>query len=335
MKQFGLRLQVVGILPTLLAVGTIAFLLVADAPHSHMDWQLVVATAQAVGASGAIAITALAVAVSVSLQPLQFRFVQLLEGYWPLGQDSWIFRAGVALERRRFDRLRDRLTITVDPDDQRRRLAAEARASDAEQRLRTRFPRAEVRLMPTSLANALRSFEDRAGARYGLESVVTIWPRLYPLLPKDFRSGLEDEVTQLDVSARLCITWAATAAVALSIELSDPSALLRNWPWLFVVILLITLSVLSYQSAVESALAHGLDVEVALDLYRAKVVEGMRLPATDRLSQERRVLAKLSLLFESYSSDDGIELRYKRATGRRGSPAGAQRAPTIRGGPGG
>ncbi len=94
----------------------------------------------------------------------------------------------------------------------------EERAQRAETFLRERFASPE-RLLPTALGNVLRSAEDRAGVRYGADSVV-VWPRLFPLLPEQLARSVEDEVTQLDVSARLTVTWAAAALTALGLSVA-------------------------------------------------------------------------------------------------------------------
>ncbi len=73
----------------------IVFLLTADAPRTPLGWELILTTAEKVGVVGGVATTALAVALSVSLQPLQFRLVQLLEGYWPGGHTGPVYRQGL------------------------------------------------------------------------------------------------------------------------------------------------------------------------------------------------------------------------------------------------
>ena len=113
-----------------------------------------------------------------------------------------------------------------------------------------------------------------------LETVV-IWPRLFPLLPESFAQDLEDEVTQLDVSVRLTVTWASAAPAGAWLVCSNPDSTLQHPAWVLIPALLILLSRLSYRSAIESALAHGQDIEVALDFYREKVLEnnGCRSPS--------------------------------------------------------
>jgi hypothetical protein len=65
---------------------------------------------------------------------------------------------------------------------------------------------------------------------------------------------------------------------------------------------------LSYQSAVESAIAQGVDLEVAIDLYRSRVVDAMRLYPTTSLEEERRVFGELCELFQTPShSTQGLQ----------------------------
>lgn len=307
-KDFGARLQAVGLLPTLLAVAFLAYLLVAKAPTASLTFETITATAEAIGGTGAVVITGIAIAVSVTLQPLQFRLVQILEGYWPTGPLRILFRVGVRVQRWRYERLQDQLTSAVNyPHDAARRSAQE-RISVAEIRILERFPD-EDRLLPTALGNALRSAEDRAGRRYGAE-VVVLWPRLFPLLPAQLRADIEDEVTQLDVSARLTVTWAVTGLISSTLLLLHPIRAAHNWEWAVIVTAVWLLAWLSYQSAVESAVAHGLDIEVALDLHRSLVVSAMRLPEPSRLSSEQRVLGMLCRLYRTYDEDHKIELHF-------------------------
>ena len=120
--------------------------------------------------------------------------------------------------------------------------------------------------------------EERVGSRDGLDSRATR-RRLFPLLPKEYAQGLEDEVTQLDMSVRLTVTWALAGAVAAWIICSDPASARRHPAWLIVVAGLFIFSRTSYRAAIESALAHGQDIEVTLDLYRDRVLEVCGCPS--------------------------------------------------------
>ncbi|PIE27725.1 MAG: hypothetical protein CSA58_02710, partial [Micrococcales bacterium] len=82
--------------------------------------------------------------------------------------------------------------------------------------------------------------------------------------------------------------------------LHSPTGLVEHPFWALLIVGIWSLARLSYLSAVESAIAHGLDVEVAIDLYRAKVIDAMRLPLPDKMSRERRVFRRLCGLFRTH-----------------------------------
>lgn len=118
------------------------------------------------------------------------------------------------------------------------------------------------------------------------------------------------------------MTWLSAAVVASGIIMSKPALALEHWGWLLVVAALWVLAWLAYHSAIESAEAQGLDVEVALDLYRHLLIDAMRLPQTQSLAEDREVFPVLSRLFTTYESDHQIDLTYRDAT-----PAAEERAP--------
>jgi hypothetical protein len=292
-----------------MALAVLAFMVVAGAPRAVLDYATVEAAAKTLGVGGSTLITVIALAVSMTLQPLQFRLVQVLEGYWSLRTLPWLFRAGVWRQRRRLRRASAALVIEDDLNDQVTDSLLEERALAAETIIRFRFP-AEERLLPTTLGNVLRSAEDRVGQRYALNGVV-IWPRLFPLLPADYAQGLEDEVTQLDLSSRLAVTWATAGGAGACILCRDISALRNHPTWLLVIVALFAFSWLSYRAAIESALAHGQDIEVALDLFRHRVLDAARLPEPRRLSHERRMFKKLGELYETYEESPDFDLQYR------------------------
>lgn len=303
-------------LPTALAIGVLVFLVAANAPSNPLTLDTIQTGAAAIGAIGVIIILAVSAAVAISLQPLQFRLVQLLEGYWPARFPRWIARLGVRLEMGRRDRISSRLQSTRRPTSEAATITSRERKQSAETQLRQRFP-ADDRLLPTALGNALRAAEDSVGKRYGLESVV-VWPRLFQVLPEKVRAGVDDEVTQLDVSVRLTVTWTAAGVISWFLLLRDWSSLVENPLWVLVPVGIFVLARLSYQSAVESAIAHGGDLEVAVDLYRARVIDAMRLRPTTSLQQEIHLFSELTELFQSTSPSD-LDLRFD-PNARAGGP---------------
>ena len=146
------------------------------------------------------------------------------------------------------------------------------------------FPRDH--LLPTALGNVLRAMEERAGPRYGIESI-GIWRRLYPVLPKNHAQTLEDEVTQLDVSVHSLPHGSSRRSPSSTFVMRDPTSAWSNWRWLVVIGLVFLAAWLSYRSAIESALAHSSDVEVTLDLYRDLLLDASRMEPAGTLTRSR------------------------------------------------
>ena len=217
------------------------------------------------------------------------------------------FALGIRLQARRRDRFSDQLTTETGglatTSYARRRVIAE-RLQAAESALRERFPE-EERLLPTALGNVLRAAEERVGRRYGIDTVV-LWPRLFPLLPPEHARDVDDEVMQLDLSARLVTTWTAASLSVLGVLVANPHALARHFGWLAVPALLAVLARLAYRAAIESALAHASDLEVALDLYRTRVPDAMRMQRTRTLREDRAQFARLCGLLTTYDKDHRI-----------------------------
>jgi hypothetical protein len=231
----------------------------------------------------------------------------MLEGYWTSRYLAPLFLMGVWWQQKRHRRFTRRLGTMKARTSIGAALTRErrARASDA---LRTRFP-SESRLLPTALGNALRSAEDRAGQRYGIDDAITLWARLYWVIPAEAARAIENEVIQLDLSARLCMTWFFTGSVSAAILATDITALHENPTWLLLVGMLFVSSWLSYRGAIESALAHGSDLEVAIDLYRDFLLDAARYGHATLLSQESRRLARLCKLYSSRNDKHGVDHR--------------------------
>ncbi len=278
-----------------------ATLVAADAPRKRLDGTTLTGAYAAIGPGGAVALLVISAALAVSLQPLQFRLVQLLEGYWPAWFPTWIVGFAVTRQLRRRQRIMRRVDVTWATTEADARVA-EQRSITATEQLRQRFP-ARDRVLPTALGNALRAGEDATGRRYGLQSVV-IWPRLFHLLPDRVRQGLDDEVTQLDVSARLSVTWALAALTSSGVLVRHPIELWHHLGWLLVVGLVVVLARLSYLAAIESAIAQGVDVEIAIDLYRDRVVDALRFLPAVSLSHERVVFGQVCDLLVADSPPD-------------------------------
>lgn len=298
----------------------VGFVVFSGAPGQPFGAHLILTTLSEAGPAGAVAVTVIALAVSAALQPLQYRLVQILEGYWRSRALRPLFVVGVWRQRRRRRRYTRLLTQEVGADaiegivTTARVLSPTERFADeqehlAEQALLERFP-AEERLLPTALGNVLRAAEDRSGVRYGIESVL-IWPRLYAVLPERHMQTLEDETTQLDQSARLCVTWCLSALVTFAILLADVDDVVAHRAWFAIVAVLAGAGWISYRGATESALALGQDIEVTLDLYRQLVLEAVRFPEPHRLSEERRLFRELCELLACDDEEQEVDIEFR------------------------
>lgn len=160
------------------------------------------------------------------------------------------------------------------------------------------FPPGESAVMPTHLGNILRSAEMYALERYGMDAVV-LWPRLAPLLPKEFSESIANARMALDFMINLSglatflgITWGVYFALA-------------QW-WIFVVIalLILLLAWLMYSNALHAARAYGELIKTAFDLYRWNLLDAFHLAYPEKTEEEPELWEKISgFVFRGYPLD--------------------------------
>ncbi|MGW7540138.1 hypothetical protein ACWGKQ_03300 [Streptomyces sp. NPDC054770] len=269
-----------GFLPVFLVAGYVWLLVSAGAasgrPDFSVPWHRMSSLTLAQAAVGLVAV----VVVAVLLTPLQAGTTRLLEGDLPRP----LAAAGRAWQRR----LRARRLVVLgqlldgagDPDH-----AAVQRAGRLGDRLRRRYPAEPTELRPTALGNTLAAMEDSAGSQYGYDAVVA-WPRLYPVLDPATRVLVDDRRTALDACARLCTAFAVAAVVSAGLLADDG-------PWLTLALAPSGLAWLSYVSAVRSAEAYAVAVEVAFDLNRFALYDALRLPQPENATAERELNRRL------------------------------------------
>lgn len=214
----------------------------------------------------AVALLLLVVAASaVAVQQFVTPTLRFLEGYWP----RW------------FDFLRNPLIARIREKDEADRAEWQRLAQlvlgpgarpDAEtlrryaeiDRRRQLRPHESAALMPTRVGNVLRAAESRPGAKYGLDAV-TVWPRLWLLLPETTRKELEVTRLALDrgVAASLWgllfLVFGPWSLWAVPIGLATAAA----------AVLLITPS---------RAEVYGQLVDAAFDVHRTVLYEHLRWP---------------------------------------------------------
>jgi hypothetical protein len=285
-RDAGRRVTLIGLLPTAMLVLWILFLVWGGAPsdapsvNRFVDHLADLSTTEVL--LGFLALLGFA----ILSQPLQLPLVRLLEGYWPAAADRLANRRREAHRKRRAKLEAAQMTTGDERDgDEPGRADDGVDRGRAAWRLRKLYPPDRL-VMPTALGNALRAAEDRAGRRYGLDTV-SVWPRLYSVLGKRVLAIVDDERTQLDVAVRFCVVLLVAAVVSLG--------LLVTQGWLLLVpAATFVLAWLAYKGSVGAAVAYGEGLETAFDLHRFDLLRALHLPLPTDAEQERAQNAHLS-----------------------------------------
>jgi hypothetical protein len=240
--------------------------------------------------------------VAVLLQPFQVGLVRLLEGYW---SGRGLFGAIAALRVRHHLRLKaiaeyDSAVPGPTPPEggtfeayatyAARRRVAEAQAEHALLRLE-RYPVEDDRVLPTTLGNILRSGEDGAGIRYGLDAM-TVYPRIYPYISARLDAVMSRQLDVIDSVSALCVSL-GMAAVAAS------PLLLRFDPWTLVPVGLAAASCMAYVSAKASAKGHGLILATVIDLHRWELLDRLHYRKPQDVDEEWELNGELSRLLSN------------------------------------
>ncbi|MFF9115810.1 hypothetical protein ACF09Y_09410 [Streptomyces massasporeus] len=222
-----------------------------------------------------VAVVLLAVAASaVAVQQFVTPALRLMAGYWP----RW---SGFVR-----DRLVARVRVKAVADSQEwHRLGSLVFGPDATPDVDTLRCFAEVdrrvqlhpgslnALMPTHVGNVLRAAETRPGDKYGLDAV-TVWPRLWLLLPETARKELE--VTRLALDRGV-----AAALWGLLFLTFTP------WTLWAVPIGLMATAVAVFFITPSRAEVYGQLVESAFDVHRTTLYEHLRWPLPNNPRDEQ------------------------------------------------
>jgi hypothetical protein len=164
--------------------------------------------------------------------------------------------------------------------------------ADAADNLRLYYPDPD-RVLPTRLGNVLRAAEDRAGTRYGLETIV-VWPQLYIVMPARMVSILDEQRNQLDLSVRMCAVLVSVVVFESLALVLDPAGLFDHPLWLASPVTVLALALLAYRSSIRVGLAYGLSIENAFDLHRFDLLNALHLPLPKTRITELRSNKNLS-----------------------------------------
>src|SRR3954447_9664428 len=245
------------------------------------------------------------------LHPLQFALTQLLEGYWgtnlvarrlavarirhPRGRADFYERAFGTAASTIEELGRDTLHGTPgDPwlwaivDEQAYQGALQS------------YPERGDRILPTRLGNAMRRFEDDAGAQYGLDAL-TVVPHLSLTAEPTHAVYLRDAREQLDLAVRLCALCLLATGFAFALLVTDG-------PWLLITLIPYGLGYLFYRGTIVAAQNLGAAVAAIIDLDRFGLYAWLHLPMPIDTVAERQNNATLTGLLQFKTT---LALRYE------------------------
>jgi hypothetical protein len=242
-----------------------------------------------------------ALAMGLLLLGIHYFVLRFFEGY-PLAEHRslpgvkqlhWCL---LALQRRRYRRMLARCVGS--PDD--------SVAFDAEWELDRRFPRVRDRpgdvslLLPTSLGNAIRAFEQHSFLRWHLNAIA-VWPHVEALLSEQETQLLSD--TRGDVAFFINTSLLSLISVVL---FACDAALDKGSPSWLVLLVPLALAWLVYRAAVGATIQWGEVVRASIDLHRLELYRklGLRVPVD--FHDERQIAWRLNatLLIASRLPDE-------------------------------
>ncbi len=228
---------------------------------------VIIAALAAVGASGVI------------VQRLAVPALRVIEGYWPRGFGG-LSRWRAKTITGKVKDLDNRFQELAGPVLETKDATAEQRAEFVQLDRRLRRLPTDGDYLPTRTGNILRAGERRPEDKYGLDAV-TLWPRLWLLLPADTRTELAQARSALD-DAVATMVWGLlfTAFGALA------------W-WAVPAGVAVTMVMYLYWIPSRAEVFADL-LEAAFDLYRRLLYEQLRWPLPSRPHDEHEAGEQLT-----------------------------------------
>jgi hypothetical protein len=285
-QAIGEYFSVVSVLPSVLLVGYLGVLWHTGAWSAGVSWARGFRWLADLGLGGWSLLVGISITFAVVLHPLQFTFVQILEGYWGVGRVAQRIRARLIRRHlRRHAAIWDMLNVTTDG----MAISATQKTDRVEwvslhqeaSRLRRQYPRRPDDIMPTRLGNMLRRYEVDAGGPYGA-NLVAMAPLLAMVAPPHETAYVNDQRSSLDLAVRSCVVC-VIATVSTILTLWD------NGAWLLVALVPYGGVYLTYRGAVVNAEHYCIALVSLLALNRFALYERLRLPAPRSTAQEDRL----------------------------------------------
>jgi hypothetical protein len=230
---------------------------------------------------GLVIVTALAYLIF----NFQYSITRLFEGYWPRIPVLRALRnARSDLHKRRWDHLQAQVDIatTLDKITLANEIAAEQLAFYPP-------PNHLDKMMPTRVGNILRAAEIHAYDRYRIDSVI-IWPRLRPLLRPEAVTILEDKWIALNFMLLISLLAALFALIWCPVL----ALLTDHWRLFLLCALGWPIAWVSYENAVQCALAYGEQIKSTFDLYRHDLLKALNRPIPPSVEAEQKEWRQLS-----------------------------------------
>lgn len=285
--DLSVRFKLVNALPAAFLVCLIGVLTLSGAPLASPDFGKMVDRARDYGWTGAAISVAVIAVGALLLEPFELASIRLLEGYWAAwGPMRKLGDFGRWMQTRRRDRLMFLMEAYEDLPE----------AAEAQDQLKHVPAQA---LLPTSLGNRLRAFEERAGAAYGIPAI-DLWPRLHYALPEAVLSYVNMHRNQLDTACRLCLSLATAGVGTFGLLIRFPL-----WWWL--PLALVIGAVVAYRATLAAAENYGVAARAAIDVYRLRLYQEMRVQTPADTAEERTINDNLRRL---WMGDNSASVRY-------------------------
>jgi hypothetical protein len=214
---------------------------------------------------------------AVVVQWLSFPALRLLAGDWP----PWLLSISAPIQRARLRRIaNDREQLRAYAARNKATLTARERRKYHElDRRYVQTPADPSRQTVTRLGNALRAYEGRPIAHYGLDAAVC-WPHLWLLLPDTVRQDVAQARIRLNSATQTCLWgilftgWTALAYWALPVGL--------------------LISIFGYRRAFAASISYGKLFAASFDVHRNLLYHALRWPLPDSPAHEWRSGSELT-----------------------------------------
>ena len=157
------------------------------------------------------------------------------------------------------------------------------------ERDRFHIPMDRRRILPTRLGNIFATIEEYPNIRYGMDGMV-YWPRLIPVIPKEYSDIIADEKINIDFLINLSLL-SGIFAMEMLIKFIYNYEELR---FLLLTILSFTLFYIFYRVSTINVVAMGELIKSCFDLFRYDILNKMNIDIPDKIEEERFLWYRLS-----------------------------------------